>query len=280
MMEEGVTARRACQVMGISSSALYREPVENKDGPVREALLRVWRPNMGYRMAHALVQEEFAPLNLKRVHRIWKEMHLGRVKRYRKKRTGNPVPLRADRPNHVWCVDFVHDSCLNGTKLKILSVVDEFTRECLALEVDTRLNAHRVRDTLAPLIEARGAPGHVRSDNGSEFIARLLAVFLSQSGSGSHFIAPGSPWQNGFVESFHSTLRRDHLDVEAFTNLADAQIKTMVYQRYYNEVRPHSSLGYKPPACAARDWESGRATPSLLPNPEVKPHSSLSEVSS
>ena len=224
---------------------------------------------MGYRMAWGLIRAEFAPLNVKRVHRVWKEEKLGRVKRYRKKRTGESVPFSASVPNEVWTVDFIHDACLNGTKLKILSVVDEVTRECLALEVNTRLGSRHVRDVLAPLIALRGAPAFLRSDNGGEFIARLLAVFLYQSKAGSHFIDPGSPWQNAFVESFHSTLRRDHLDVEVFYNLADAQMKTAIYRRYYNEVRPHSSLGYHPPAVAAENWRTGRATPSLVSNSPV-----------
>lgn len=231
LMEEGVKARRACFIMSISTAAPYREPVPNKDGPLREALQRVWRSNMGYRMAHELVKGDFAPLNIKRTHRVWKEAQLGRLKRYRKKRTGNPIALKAERPNQVWCVDFIHDACLNGSKLKILSVVDEFTRECLALEVDTRLNARRVREVLAPLMDFHGAPTFLRSDNGPEFLARILAVFLSGSGSTSHFIRPGSPWQNGFVESFHSTLRREHLDVEVFANVADAQVKTAIWRR-------------------------------------------------
>jgi transposase InsO family protein len=280
MMAEGVKTRRACQIMGVSTAEPYREALADKDGPLKEALAKAWRPNMGYRMAHALVKAEFEPLNVKRVHRVWKEIKLGRIKRYRKKRTGNPIALKAEVPNHVWCVDFIHDACLNGSKLKILSVVDEFTRECLALEVDTRLNAARVRQTLAPLIEHRGAPKFVRSDNGSEFIARLLAVFLSQSGTGSHFIAPGSPWQNGFVESFHSTLRREHLGVEVFANLADAQIKTALWRRWYNEERPHSSLGMIPPVRAVQNWNSARATPSLHSNFEVEPLSSTPEISS
>jgi putative transposase len=169
----------------------------------------------------------------------------------------------ASASKEVWTLDFVHDACLNGTKLKILSVVDEFTRECLALEVDTRLNSAAVRGVLKPLFDERGAPKFLRSDNGGEFISRLLAVFLFKSKSESRFIDPGKPWQNAFVESFHSTLRRDHLDVEAFYNLADAQMKTAVYRRYYNEVRPHSSLGNRPPAVAAHFADSGRATPSL-----------------
>lgn len=271
-MHLGLSQRWACKLSGLSRRLMKELPKPDKDAALKERLAAVWRPNMGYRMAHALVRNEFEKLNVKRVHRVWKEEKLGRMKRYRKRRTGNTIPVEATRPNQVWTVDFIHDSCLNGARLKILSVVDEFTRECLALEVATRINARQVREVLAPLMRERGAPQFVRSDNGGEFIARLIAVFLSESGSGSHFIQPGKPWQNGFVESFHSTLRRDHLDIEVFLNLADAQVKTAVYRRYYNEVRPHSSLGYRPPAVAASAREvanSGRATPSLRCQPPV-----------
>lgn len=266
-MSEGLSARKACQVVGLSRRGLTLKDAPDRDAALRDRLRAVWRPNMGYRMAHALVKAEFAPLNVKRVHRIWREERLGRIKRYRKKRTGGSIPFTASSPNEVWTVDFVHDACLNGTRLKILSVVDEVTRECLALEVATRINSSRVRGVLLPLFKSKGAPRYLRSDNGGEFISRLLAVFLFESKSESRFIDPGSPWQNGFVESFHSTLRRDHLDVEVFHNLADAQIKSAVYRRYYNEVRPHSSLGYRPPAVASRDREPARATPSQAPDP-------------
>jgi putative transposase len=261
-MTEGLSQRRACRLVGISRRGFGLPAREDRDVALRDRLRATWRPNMGYRMAHALVKADFAPLNVKRVHRLWKEEKLGRMRRYRKRRTGDSVPFKASKPNEVWTVDFVFDSCLNGTKLKILSVVDEVTRECLALEVDTRLNARRVRGVLGPIMEERGSPKFVRSDNGGEFIARSIAVFLSQSKSESKFIDPGSLWQNAFVESFHSTLRRDHLDVELFHNLADAQLKTAVYRRYYNEERPHSSLGYRTPAAAAEVWRSARATPS------------------
>lgn len=249
-MQEGVKARRACFIVGISTAAPYRPPAPDKDALLRDRLKAVWRPNMGYRMAHALVRSEFAPLNVKRVHRLWKEEKLGRLKRYRKKRSGNSVPVAADAPNQVWSLDFVHDACLNGTKLKVLAIVDEFTRECLALETHTSFKSLRVQQVLSKLFEERAAPVFLRSDNGSEFISRSLAVFLSSSGSGSHFIKPGSPWQNAYVESFNSTLRRDLLDVEVFYNLADAQVKLSLYRRFYNEQRPHSSLGYRPPTVA------------------------------
>ena len=240
---------------------------QDRDAELRDRLRSVWRPNMGYRTAHAFVKEEFHPLNVKRVHRIWKEERLGRMKRYRKKRSGSCVPMAAEHPDHVWCVDFCFDSCLNGTKLKILSIKDEFTRELLWLETGTSYRSLKVRSALAELFKERGAPSFLRSDNGPEFIARCLAVFLSQVGTDSRFIKPGSPWENGHAESFVSRLRAELLDVEVFYNLADAQMKLAVYRRYYNEVRPHSALGYMPPAAArARYPASGRATPSLHPD--------------
>ena len=253
-MEQGVTARRACDIVGISRASPYRAKAPSRDEALVERLKAVWRPNMGYRMAHALLQGEFAPLNVKRVHRLWKEQKLGRMKRYRKKRTGSSVPVLAEAPNHVWCLDFCHDACLNGTRFKCLAIVDEYTRECLALEIGTSFKSLRVQKVLSELFERRSAPQFLRSDNGSEFIARSLAVFLFQSGTQSRFIKPGSPWQNGYAESFNSTLRRDCLDVEVFHNLADAQIKLAVYRRYYNEQRPHSSLGNRPPAAVTLNY--------------------------
>ena len=150
-------------------------------------------------------------------------------------------------PSDVWTIDINHDSCMNGTKLSILSIVDEFTRECLALEVSTRINANTVRTVLGRLFTTRAVPRFLRSDNGGEFIARSTAMLLHEAKCTARFIQPGKPWQNGFIESFHSTLRRDHLDVEVFFNLLDAQLKTGIYRNYYNQVRPHSALGYKAP---------------------------------
>lgn len=257
-MERGVTARRACWIVGTSSASPYRKKAPDKDAPLRERLKSVWRPNMGYRMAHALVKGEFEPLNVKRVHRLWKLEKLGRMKRYRKKRTGNPLSEPASRPNEVWCVDFCFDWSLSGTKLKILAIVDEFTRECLALEAATSIKSLKVQSVLRSLFQTRGAPKFLRSDNGSEFIARSLAVFLVQSGTEGRFIRPGSPWQNGHAESFVSRLRAELLDVELFHNLADAQVKLAFFRRFYNEQRPHSSLRYRTPAEAMSRFNEGR----------------------
>ena len=148
----------------------------------------------------------------------------------------------------MWCLDFCHDACLNGTRLKVLAVKDEYTRECLALEVATSLDSHRVRRILQSVVEERGAPEYLRSDNGPEFIARHLSIWLMSQGSRSHFIKPGAPWQNGHAESFMARLRAECLDAEVFFNLADAKLKLNLFRHYYNQVRPHSALGYIPPA--------------------------------
>lgn len=199
-------------------------------------------------MAHALVKPEFAPLNVKRVHRVWKQERLGRMKRYRKKRTGNPVLLTSEGANQVWCLDFCYDACRNGTKLKVLAIVHEFARECLALEAATSFKSLRVQQVLSELFQTLPAPACLRSDDGSEFISRSPAVFLSQSGTESRIIKPGSPWQNGHAESFVSRLRAELLDVETFYNLSHTQVKLRLFKRYDNEARPRSPLGYRTPA--------------------------------
>ena len=151
-------------------------------------------------------------------------------------------------PSDVWTIDINHDSCMNGTKLSILSIVDEFTRECLALEVSTRINAKTVRTVLGRLFTTRAVPRFLRSDNGGEFIARSTAMLHHVAQWSAWFIQPWKPWQNGFIESFHSTLSRNHLDDEVFFNLLDAKLKTGIYRNYTNQVLPHSALGYLAPA--------------------------------
>ncbi len=199
------------------------------------------------------------------MHRLWKQEGLQLpLKKTKKVKTGRSVPMKAERPNHVWCLDFCHDSCLNGQKVKVLAVVDEFTRECLALEAGTSLNGKGVIQALEQGFGEKGAPQFLRSDNGPEFICRALRIWLKVQGSQSKFIDPGSPWMNGHDESFNSRLRAEMLDAEAFANLAEAQMKIVVWRRYYNEERPHSSLGYSTPhEAASRFRDSGRASPSL-----------------
>jgi putative transposase len=169
------------------------------------------------------------------------------------------VPCQATRPNHVWTYDFIHDSCSSGRKLKLLTLVDEFTRECLAIAVDTSIRAGRVIEVLQPLLDRRGRPEFLRSDNGPEFVARQLKTWLAEAGTQTHYIEPGSPWQNGFAESFHSRLRDECLNAELFANLAEAQVVIELWRREYNQERPHSSLGYRTPVEFRTAWEAQHA---------------------
>lgn len=207
----------------------------------------------GYRRITALLQREGWSVNHKRVERIWRREGL-RVPRKQPKRGrlwlngGSCVRLRAKRPNHVWSYDFVHDRTHDGRPLKLLIMVDEFTRECLCIDVARRLRSEDVLYRLGRLMVERGVPDHVRSDNGPEFIATALREWLGRVGAKTLFIEPGSPWENGYVESFNGKLRDELLNSKIFYTLREAQVVIKDWRRNYNLVRPHSALGYRPPA--------------------------------
>jgi len=225
----------------------------SQESELVQRLRAVLRPGMGYRMARARIlpdwEREFGPLNAKRVYRVWRRSQFSLLKKKRqKRRTGNTVPCAATHPNHVWCLDFCHDVCLNGSPLKVLALKDEYTRVCLALEGADHLDSFAVRRVVEAAIEEYGAPEFLRSDNGPEFIARHLGVWLQTRGTQTHFIQPGSPWQNGHAESFMARLRAEWLDAEVFHNPQDANLKLGVFRQDYNHNRPHSALGYIPPA--------------------------------
>ena len=247
-MSNGVSKRKACQLVGNTLRGRDLPLKDKGDERIKESILAIWRPNMGYRMLHSLLLKVFLGINIKRTYRLWKELRLDRVKRYRKKRTGTPVPYAATMPNDVWTMDIIHDSCMNGTKIRNLSIVDEFTRECLTVEVSTRVNSNTVGNVLSRLFTTRAVPRFLQSDNGSEFIARSTAMLLHEAKCTARFIQPEKPWQNGFIESFHLILRRDHLDVEVFFNFLDAQLKTGFYRNNYNQLRPYLALASKVPA--------------------------------
>jgi putative transposase len=244
----GLSKRRACTVMGISGSSLRYRRVPDKDASLRKRIRKLLRAGMGYRGAWADLRDRGILVNVKRVHRVWKAMKLSMPPKVRKRRTGTPMPDAPKAPGEVWGIDFVHERCLGGRRFRVLAVIDEFTRECLALEAKASFTAERVRDVLATLVRERGAPKHLRSDNGPEFTARTLTIWLGLQGTESRFIKPGSPWQNAKVESFNGKLRAECLDAEVFHNLADAQLKLGIYRRFHNEKRPHSSLGYLTPS--------------------------------
>lgn len=195
-------------------------------------------------------------MNQKRVHRLWQEAGLQVPQKTQKRRrvgTGenSTVRLAPERSNHIWCYDFVFDATEDGRALKLLPVLDEYTRECLALVVGRSLTSHDVVSTLDRLIAERGAPSFVRSDNGSEFIAHRVASHLLTADATTKHVDPGSPWQNGYSESFNGKLRDELLSQELFGSLAEARVLAERFRRHYNEARPHSALGYLPPAAFA-----------------------------
>ena len=186
---------------------------------------------------------------------------------------GSCIRLRPERPNHVWSYDFVESRTHDGRKFRMLNVVDEFTRECLAIRVDRKLNSTAVIDVLTDLFILRGVPGHVRSDNGPEFIATAVRNWIDAVRAKTAFIEPGSPWETGYCESFNSKLRDELLNGEIFHSLAEARVVIEAWRVHYNTARPHSSLGYRPPAPEAVHWTSRNtgATPptaaAVVPRP-------------
>jgi transposase InsO family protein len=208
----------------------------------------------GYRkIAELLRRQSGWVVNDKRVERIWRREGLKVPAKQPKKgrlwlNDGSCIRLRAERPNHVWSYDFVEDRTDEGRKYRMLNVIDEFTHEALAIRIDRKLNSIDVIDVLTDLFILRGTPEHVRSDNGPEFIAKAVQEWIAAVGARTAYIAPGSPWENGFIESFNARLRDELLNGEIFYTLAEARIIIESWRRHYNTVRPHVSLGYKPPA--------------------------------
>ena len=210
-------------------------------------------PRFGYRRIWALLLASGFRVNRKRVYRLWRREGLKVPRKKRKKRRlgsseGGCVRRRAEHKDHVWAWDFVHDRTADGRPLKWLTLVDEYTRECLALEVARGITAREAVEILAGVIRGRGAPTHLRSDNGPEFIARAMRSWASGAGVGTLYIEPGSPWENGYAESFNSKVRDELLAVEEFGSLLEAQVLGRQWKEAYNRERPHSSLGYKTPA--------------------------------
>jgi transposase InsO family protein len=207
------------------------------------------------------LRQEGVSVNVKRVQRLWREEGLKVPRKQRKQRrlgsSANGSQRRgATQPNEVWSYDFVTDQTTDGRRLKFLCVVDEFTRECLALEVRRSFRAKEVIVVLAGLIALRGAPAHLRSDNGPEFVAQAVQAWLKANAIGALYIAPGSPWENAYVESFNSRLRDEHLNREEFASLLEARVLTAGWRRDYNEARPHSSLAYLAAAVFAARWRA------------------------
>ena len=257
-----VSERWACQVVGQHRSTQRREPTPAADDEALRGELRAFsarRPRWGYRQAHTHLQNEGWQVNRKRVQRLWREEGLRVPRRTRKKRrlgdaTGPKELLRAERPGHVWAFDFQFDQTADGRKLKLLNVVDEFTREALVMHTARSITADETVAVLERLVAQRGAPTHIRCDNGPEMTAHALIDWCKAQHTTTSYIDPGAPWQNPFVESFHSRVRDELLDVELFACLLEAQVVIEDWRQDYNTQRPHSSRGRTPPAVFAAAW--------------------------
>jgi putative transposase len=256
----GVSERRACRYVGQHrSTQRHKPPVVGEDQALRGQLRKISRdrPRWGYRRAHQLLLDEGWEINRKRTQRLWREEGL-RVpqKRRKRQRLGvSTVPadrLRAERPDHVWAIDFQWDQTADGHNLKLLHVVDEFTREALAIECRRRIDSDQTVNVLDRLVTERGGtPTFIRCDNGPEMTANALRDWCRFSGAGSAYIEPGSPWQNPYVESFGSRIRDELLAVELFSCLAEARVLIEDWRQDYNHHRPHSALGMMTPVAFA-----------------------------
>ena len=266
--KKDVSQRRACQVLGQARST-QRYVAKEASADEQQLLSRMHAlvrkyPRYGYRMIGAKLRQEGWRLNPKRMYRLWRQEGFKVPKKTRKKRrlghSGNScVRRRAEHQDHVWTWDFIHDRTRRGVPLKWLAITDEYTRECLALEVARSIPADRVLDILTNLFLTRGVPKHIRSDNGPEFIAEAIRRHGAAVGLELLYIEPGSPWENGFAESFFSRLRDELLNCEEFENLAEARWFAQRRQEEHNTERPHSSLGYQTPSefaagCAAANF--------------------------
>jgi len=252
----GVSQRRACRVLGQPRSTQRQKPqTKEEEGRLVARMLELVRqhPRYGYRRIWALLRREGWRVNRKRIHRLWRKEGLKVPRKQRKKRRlGSSANSCVRRPaahkDHVWAWDFLHDRTTDGGPLKWFTLVDEYTRECLALEVARGLTARGVTEVLAGVVPERGAPANVRSDNGPEFIAKAIRAWMAGAGLETLYIAPGAPWENGYAESFNSKVRDELLNAEEFASLLEARVLARPWKQQYNQVRPHSSLGYRTPA--------------------------------
>jgi putative transposase len=275
--ELGLSERRVCRALGQHRSTQRKIPTTPDDEAALTAdiiALALQYGRYGYRRITALLREAGWRVNRKRVERIWRQEGL-KVPQKQPKRgrlwlnDGSCIRLRPEYPNHVWSYDFVEDRTHDGRKFRMLNIIDEFTRECLVIRVNRKLKAVDVIDVLSDLFILRGVPGHIRSGNGPEFVAKAVREWITAVGAKTAYIEPGSPWENGYCESFNSKLRDELLKGEIFYTLKEAQIVIESWRRHYNTVRPHSSLGYKPPAPEAVLWPAAQPQPAPPATPTV-----------
>lgn len=252
----GVSERRACRTLQQHRST-QRRALEGRidEAALTDAIIAKAREygRYGYRRVTALLRADGWTVNAKRVERIWRREGL-KVPSKQPKRSrlwlndGSCTRLRPTHRDHVWSYDFVEDRTHDGRKYRVLNVIDEFGREALAMRVDRKLNSTDVIDVLTDLFILRGPPSYVRSDNGPEFVAKAVRAWIGAVGARTAYIEPGSPWENGYVESFNARFRDELLDGEVFFSLNEARTVIEDWRRHYNAIRPHSALGWKPPA--------------------------------
>jgi putative transposase len=282
-----LSERRACQAIDQPrSTQRYVGQRASIDSTLscRMSELSRENPRYGYRRVWALLRREGWEVNKKRVLRLWREQGLKIPEKQHKSRRlagsgENGVSRRsAEYPGHVWSYDFAMDQTEDGRRLKVMPVVDEYTRECLSLEGQRSIKACRVIDTLRRLFIERGEPDYIRSDNGPEFIAESLKEWLAISGVKTLYIEPGAPWENAYAESFISRMRDELLERELFVNLKEAQVLLEDYRKHYNHRRPHGALGYLTPAeFAALEALSGQSS---VPTEEFEELESVQRLSS
>jgi len=267
---EDVSQRRACRVLGQPRSTQRRRPHVPDDEPrlVHEMTqLALGYGRYGYRTVTGLLNRWYGwQVNHKRVERLWRREGLQVPKKQPKRRRlwlndGSCVRLRPTHKDHVWSYDFVADRTSDGRVIRMLTLIDEYTRECLSIDVARKLTSEDVLERLTHLFIVRGVPDYIRSDNGPEFTAEAVRQWLAKVGVKTMFITPGSPWENGYIESFNGKLRDQLLNGEVFDTLLEAKVLIERWRRHYNTVRPHSSLGYRPPAPeTVQPWPPGSAT--------------------
>ena len=265
----GLSERKVCKVLGQSrSTQRYKPKLPDKDKPVIADMLElhVKHPRYGYRRITILLRQNDWLINFKRVYRLWCQEGFKVPRRQHKKLHTGTSENSCDRKkaeyyNHVWSYDFVNERLENGRKVRMLVVIDEFTRECLALDVSRHFKGKDVVEVLRYLFAVRGCPEFIRSDNGPEFVSKAVQKWLEVSGVDTLYVAPGSPWENGYVESFNSRLRDEFLNRELFLHIDELRYVADRWRMDYNHYRPHSSLDYMAPATfATKCLEQGSAT--------------------
>jgi putative transposase len=285
----GISKRRACKALeqGRSTQRWVGTAAE-RDRGLGERLrqLAAEHPAYGYRFIWALLRREGLRVNRKRVDRLWKQMGLKVRKPVQKQASRgtseNACHVKeAKQPNEVWTYDFTCDETQDGRALKFLVVVDEYTRQCLRIEVGRSMTAKSVVRVLAELVQIHGEPAALRSDNGPEFMAKAVQAWLAAAGGSTLYVQPGSPWENGYVESFDSRFEAEFLSRELFSSLPEAQVLAEEHRLKYNHVRPHSALGYQTPAVFAIAWmETNVASAPAALQPSTSPKGGVEEVQS